>query len=348
MKVPVYWHSDGLAVNLTTLACGGSLRYFAEPTDLLQLRESLERAQDADLPVRRLSGGSNLVFNDEGFQGLVIRPRLAGIRFGKDPDEFLTEFQAGATESGRYWRQDPEALALEGDRTAEGPLRLVEMEAAVPWGQAVQWTLSHSLHGLHRYARIPCRIGGAVTNNIHAGERLLAEHICAVRTMSSDGDINWYPRSALGFSYDRSRFQTSAETILSVLLALPEVGPEQNAYDVALYRDWTARKARVQPSGATAGSTFKNLVPNGHAAVAAAWYVDQCGLKGERQGGMQVYPGHANFIVNLGGGTQANFLELVQKVRERVFQGFGLWLEPEIECLMPDGSAYQWTPTGPQ
>ena len=76
------------------------------------------------------------------------------------------------------------------------------------------------------------------------------------------------------------------------------------------------------------GSTFKN--PPGDAA---GRLIDVCGLKGRRIGGAQISEKHANFIVNLGGASADDVLALMAEMRNRVFERFGIELEPEVRVI---------------
>ena len=90
-----------------------------------------------------------------------------------------------------------------------------------------------------------------------------------------------------------------------------------------------AKRKEKQPlEYPSAGSMFKR--PPGHFAAAL---IDQCGLKGLTVGGAQVSEKHAGFVVNRGGATCADVLELVRQVKERVFQQTGVELEMEVKVL---------------
>ena len=88
------------------------------------------------------------------------------------------------------------------------------------------------------------------------------------------------------------------------------------------------RKEKQPLEYPSAGSTFKR--PEGHFAGAL---IERAGLKGTRIGGAEVSPKHAGFIVNCGGATCADVLNLIDLVRERVYKEFGVRLEPEIKII---------------
>ena len=93
--------------------------------------------------------------------------------------------------------------------------------------------------------------------------------------------------------------------------------------------DFTARRRAKQPlSFPSAGSTFKR--PEG---CFAGPLIEECGLKGVRVGGAQVSPMHAGFVVNAGGATAKDVLDLIYVVRNKVHMARGVWLEPEVRIL---------------
>jgi UDP-N-acetylmuramate dehydrogenase len=89
-----------------------------------------------------------------------------------------------------------------------------------------------------------------------------------------------------------------------------------------------ARRRASQPVEPSAGSVFRN--PTGDHA---GRLIEAVGLKGHRIGGVQVSPRHANFIVNTGGGRAVEVAELIRLIQQRVFEGAGVELMPEILYL---------------
>ena len=91
------------------------------------------------------------------------------------------------------------------------------------------------------------------------------------------------------------------------------------------------RSTRPQPAQPSAGCIFKNPQP-----LAAGRLVDELGLKGLRVGGAVVSEEHGNYIVNAGGATARNILELIAQVKQRVHSERGIELHPEIEIIGED------------
>ena len=127
----------------------------------------------------------------------------------------------------------------------------------------------------------------------------------------------------LRFSYRKSRYTGGREVITSVEYRLSPGDPAQIA---AQMEDLMARRKGKQPYDMpSAGSVFKR--PEGYYAAAL---IEECGLKGRQVGGAQVSPKHAGFIVNTGGATCADVLELIRQIQREVYERKGVRLEPEI------------------
>lgn len=355
MKVPERWQTGLTGASLTSMKVGGEIRFFSKPATETELAEDIRVAVAAGLPIKVLGGGSNLLFADKGFAGLVVQPQCnqiieldgpAAARYQNELDTLLvaTPVAPRYTPGGEVG-----SLRLEQGEERLGDERtLIEIGSSVPWGKAVVSTLRANAIGLHWFARIPCHVGGAIYNNIHGERHFLSEIIAAVRAVNMrTGESRVFGPQELAFGYDYSRFHRGEEVITAGIFALEPV-PEPLAKDkLQQYTDWTVAKAKVQPSGANCGSVFQNIAPHvaaqaGTESLSAAWYIDQCGLRGTREGGMQVYPGHANFIVNDGTGTQADFIALVQRIRTTVQEKFGLALMPEAEAISVTGEPVAW------
>ena len=123
------------------------------------------------------------------------------------------------------------------------------------------------------------------------------------------------PQEACGFAYRTSRFQTSGEVILSVVLQLHHVPKEEIEEKV---RDILVRKVN-QPAGPSVGSTFKN--PPGNFA---GELLEKAGVKGLQVGGAKVSEKHANFILNSGNATSQNIKDLITQMKKRVKETSGV------------------------
>lgn len=346
-NLPPYWRSAVAGAALTSMKVGGDVAYLAQPSSLEEVQTTLHLARELALPVRFWGGGSNVLLPDKGLQVVLLQP------LARQKEVNLAEVEAPeySRRNDRYGSGAAGFLQLHDDNfdLSNVSWRKVRLGAGVPWGQAVAWSLQQQMWGLHYFARIPCWVGGAVYNNIHSGQHLLSQFIESVTVIDTEqGELQEISHKDMVFGYDYSILHEQPKwCVWEVALRLPYVSARQAAAAQAQYLAWTKAKTEVQPSGPNAGSTFQNLTSAqaasvGQIQVAAAWYIDQAGLKGKQVGGMQVYPGHANFICNLGQGTQADFIDLVTQIQTAVHALFGLWLQPEVECWDEFGNPHRW------
>ena len=186
-----------------------------------------------------------------------------------------------------------------------------------------------SLSGLAFACGIPGTVGGAVFMNAGAYGGELADVIGSVKALdTATGDISEFSAAECGFGYRKSRFQT--EENLLVLGASFCLFPG-NAEEIGeKMRRFSESRREKQPLGfPNAGSAFQRPA-DGRAAAAM---IDACGLKGVSVGGAQISEKHAGFLVNRGGASADDVKELLELVRLRVLERFGVLLEPEYRFL---------------
>ena len=154
--------------------------------------------------------------------------------------------------------------------------------------------------------------------------------LASARVLSPDGSAETMGAEELGLSYRHSALEGSGRVLTGAVFRLrPDSGAEIAARMRALAEKRRASQPLEWPS---AGSTFKR--PQGGYAAAM---IDQAGLKGLAVGGAKVSEKHAGFIINAGGATYADVTALIAEVQRRVFERFGVMLEPEVRILGPEG-----------
>lgn len=184
--------------------------------------------------------------------------------------------------------------------------------------------------GLEFAAGIPGTLGGAVAMNAGAHGACLADVLERVTVLGDSGPLT-LGRDEAGFAYRDSRVRREKLVVTEAVLRLRPTSPAQAEERI---RQVLRVRAESQPRGVpSAGSFFRN--PPGMAAGAL---IEQAGCKGMRVGGAEVSPVHANFLVNRGGASARDVLTLAARVRERVAERFGIWLEPEVEVVGEDPS----------
>ncbi|MDD5952627.1 MAG: UDP-N-acetylmuramate dehydrogenase [Oscillospiraceae bacterium] len=205
--------------------------------------------------------------------------------------------------------------------TVEG--NTITCGAAAPLSTLCRAAQEHSLTGLEFAWGIPGSVGGALFMNAGAYGSEMKNVVVSATHMTMDGQVHTVPLSALELKYRHSVYHHLDAVILSLKVALQ---PGKLADITAQMEDIFLRRKTKQPlEYPSAGSVFKR--PEGHYAGAL---IEQCGLKGKRIGGAMVSEKHAGFIVNVGGATCQDVLDLVALIQETVQKETGVALECEI------------------
>lgn len=182
------------------------------------------------------------------------------------------------------------------------------------------------LTGLEFAAGIPGSVGGAVFMNAGAYGGETKDVIASATVMTREGEIKQLSRDELDFGYRHSSIQDHQEVVLSAEFAL-----KTGNYDTikAQMEDLNARRAAKQPlEWPSCGSVFKR--PVGHFA---GKLIHDAGLQGYTSGGVQVSTKHAGFIINIGGGTATDYVNVIHHVQKEVQRQFNVALETEVRVI---------------
>lgn len=284
----------------TTLRVGGPAALTATPESIEQLLKilNLKREIAPSLPVCILGKGSNVLFDDEGYRGLVI---------------FTSELQ-----TVNFSRVDELGYA---NVTAECGASLTVLAR-----QCVED--NRSLGGLAFAFGIPGTVGGAVVMNAGAYGGEMADVVESVDYFDPAGGRLFTARGYdLHFSYRHSLFIEHPEyVVLSARLRM-----KQDSRDTIIdemTKNMTSRRIKQPLALPNAGSVFKR--PEGSFA---GKLIEDCGLKGFTIGGAQISEKHAGFIVNRGGATAADIKALINHIQYVVAANFGVTLECEIKMI---------------
>jgi UDP-N-acetylmuramate dehydrogenase len=300
-------HENEPLARHTRFGIGGPASLFVDCTAQDSFVEAWRAVHDARLPLEVLGGGSNLVVSDSGYPGVVLRYR--GQRLEQNDSQVL-------------------------------------VDAGVELQTLVDFTIDRGLKGLETMTGIPGWVGAAIYGNAGAYGHSISERVRTVRYY--DGvRIASLDRDGCRFRYRDSVFKDRKEwIILSAELDMEPGDPEELrrvASGIRIIRD-----KKYPPSMRCAGSIFKNLLyaelPASVAAAVppniviegktpAAWFLEQVGAKGLRQGDIQVASYHANLIYNDGAGSAADLRAVIVELKERVRGRFGLELEEEVQFV---------------
>ena len=194
--------------------------------------------------------------------------------------------------------------------------------------ETVKFAAAKGFGGMSKLAGIPGTIGGALRMNAGANQTLISDKLVRLRGVYHDGtawvseakNIEWRYRSS---GIPENVIVTAAE------FQLAESSVEQE--ELLIQSELVARR-RKEPAGRTAGCIFRN--PG--LADPAGKLIDLAGLKGKSAGAMYVSSEHGNYLVNKGGASEKDFIELAGSIRKEIADKFGLYLELEVKFINKD------------
>lgn len=284
----------------STFRTGGPADFLVRAGTAPEIALAFHWAKRHDLPVTIFGGGSNLLVSDRGVRGLVIVVR----RPGRDAEAGL-------------------------DVTDAEGYTLVRVPASAPSNWLGRTAAERGWAGMAWLVGLPGNVGGAIVNNAgaHGGE--MKDYLVSLRLVDRSGAIVERDRAWLAPRYRWTRLKHAPRPRdLVVLDALFRFERGVPAVLTAEVDDYAEYRHRTQPTGACAGSIFKN--PEG---TYSGLLIEQCGLKGLRVGGAMVSDKHANFIVNDSHATAADIVTLMQQIQQCVERETGIVLEAEIERI---------------
>lgn len=184
----------------------------------------------------------------------------------------------------------------------------------------------NGLSGLEFAVGIPGTIGGGVMMNAGAYGGEMKDVVTLVRVVDEESRLREVSAAEMQFAYRTSILQTRPWIVVDLEMELRPDDVEQILGRMS-HKQYL-RESKQPLSFPSAGSIFKR--PPGKYVGPM---IEELGLKGHRIGGAQVSEKHAGFIVNAGGATAADVLNLIQYVRERVQERFEVWLETEVRII---------------
>ena len=200
---------------------------------------------------------------------------------------------------------------------------VVEVGAAVPLTALISQTARAGLAGMEFLTGIPGTVGGALRCNAGDRQGAIGQLVRKATVVDAKDEIQVRDRDDLSFANRASNLDEPV--ILSAEFELEGSDPE--AVVRRMRRIWIVKKENQPYGHQSSGCIFKNPTPD----LPAGTLVEQAGLKGTRVGGAEVSDRHANFIVAQPGATASDVLNLIDQIRQRVWQQFGYELELQIQ-----------------
>lgn len=185
--------------------------------------------------------------------------------------------------------------------------------AATPGGRVVSFCKKHNIAHFEYFSKLPGTVGGMIKMNAGLKEYEIFNYLIAVRTQEG-----WLPKEKIEYGYRK----TSIKDV--VFEAAFELHGGFSNERLEMF----AQMRSNQPNEPSAGSCFKN--PPGDYA---GRLIEAVGLKGKRCGAMAFSEVHANFLVNYGGGTYDDAMELINEAQEKILKMFGIVLQCEVVIL---------------
>ena len=291
----------------TTLKIGGPSRFFILVRDENQLLSALSWAKRKGISFLILGGGSNILFSDQGFTGLVIKNEIQGIKI------------TGNT---------------------------VSAESGVALSDLVAFSGSQGLGGLENLAGIPGTVAGAIFGNAGAYGQTVSNSLKGVRLFDGE-KIKFLTKKEALFSYRESLFKRQRDLIiLSGEWRLSKGNPihlkeisshimeiRRKKYSPHLLCPGSFFKnilVKDLPSKFVTKIPLSNIT---YGKVSAGYFLTEIGARGKFRGGIGVADYHGNLFFNRGDGTAAEFRSLVNECQLLVREKFGIQLEPEVQLV---------------
>jgi UDP-N-acetylmuramate dehydrogenase len=241
-----------------------------------------------------IGSGTNILFDDEGFRGLIIRNEVQGIK------------------------------KLKGGR--------VETFCGTSLSDLVEFAAAEGLRGLEFAAGIPGTVGGAIFGNAGAFGRSVGDVLKEAVLMDGHGRDFLVDNKYFEFGYRHSSLKKRHLTLVKAVFQLKKGDREKIKAEIE--KNLEERKTRhPSTKTAYAGSYFKNPIQADGTKVAAGYLLEKAGAKGLKIGDAAVFAGHANFIINLGRARARDVLLLAQELKDRVRKDFGVELDEEVVYL---------------
>ncbi|MFP4082529.1 MAG: UDP-N-acetylmuramate dehydrogenase [Candidatus Aminicenantes bacterium] len=279
---------------------GGPADYFFEVRSVAELVKTVCLARQCSVPYYVIGAGCNLLFDDEGFRGLIIKNCCQGLKRLAGKDE-------------------------------------IEILSGTPLPEVVSFCLEERLAGFEFLAGIPGTVGGAVFSNAGAFGEAVGDFLREALLLDEKGEEIKVNREHFAFNYRHSFLKQKHQLLLKAFFKLREGEKEEikGKMEMNLER---RRRNHPPPNTAYAGSYFKNpVLPSGE-KVAAAYLLERVEARGLKRGGAAVYPYHSNFIINQGNASSRDVLGLAGELKKRVKQKYGLELKEEVMFLPANSS----------
>lgn len=283
----------------TSLKIGGPAEAYVLPGSRTDLMDLIAGLCQRELGYLVIGNGTNLLVKDGGLAGVVISLSRCLRRI---------------------------CIAAETENRVA-----VDAMAGASLKTLCHFAIRNGLKGLNFALGIPGTVGGAIAMNAGTASGWMGDVLEAITVIDPTGGIRTIAAETLDFSYRALALKAGPATlnlgrpiIVDARFGLQPADPQGLKREAAHLQQ--ARREKQPVGESSAGSVFKNPA----AGKTAGELIDQAGLKGKKIGGAQISPRHANFIINTGGASAADFIALMTLIQKTVRERFSIELEAEV------------------
>lgn len=277
----------------TSFRIGGSASILFEPKDTFDLINCLRKAKQRKIPYFVIGNGTNLLIRENGFSGIVIKL------------------------NSLFFKQ----INLKGN--------ILNVGSGVGINDLIEYLSKTKLSGYEFLAGVPGSIGGALVMNagitINQKRYNISQLVNKIKVLDRRGKIINLHKKAVKFGYRRSNLNKYIILQAQFKLNKDDVINKENRIKNLL----SHRISRLDYSKPNIGCIFKNPSAN----LSAGALIDRCGLKGLRYGGAMISKKHANFILNFNQASADDVINLINIVKKKVQDEFGIKLREEIKIV---------------
>ena len=294
----------------TTFKVGGAAELFIKPKNYYSFQIVLNILLATQTPFFILGGGSNVVFPDNTYNGVVISTQDFN-----ELDYFPVE----------DFPEDFGTICLQKDEV------FVTCFSGTPMAALVNFCTKNNISGMEQFAGLPGSVGGAVFMNARCFDKSISDVLFSSSYMDYSGQKVTLKKSlfiAEEWDYKKSPYQNAKKFITTATFKLiQKTESDHEEIEVQCKKYINERVSKGHFKFPSAGSVFKN---NRTFGKPSGQIIDEAGLKGYTMGGAQIAPFHGNFIINSNNATSSDIKNLVYYIQENIQQKYGFFLEPEI------------------
>ncbi len=303
--------------NHTTMHVGGVADFYFEAKTVDDIIRAVDAAIEINIPYLVIGGGSNLIFSDFGFAGLVIRNLTTNIAFMMEKSQVI-------------------------------------VDSGVNLQKLILESVSHNLAGLEFLFGVPGTVGGAIYGDAGANGQSIGDYVKYVTLLipGENGEKSQVVQKSaewFEFNYRSTKLKNMTgykkPVILSARIQLAQSRQEEIMRRLNTYKN---KRMANYPEGFSSGSFFKNPIPEGLENIVcsgrrtmpqlpkertAGYMLEKSGAKKLKSGGAKVSAKHANFIINSDDAKAQDVRQLAEQMRNVVREKFQITLEEEVEYV---------------